>query len=204
MTTVTCVESLEPTVPGPRVVSPSYDEVVDLLVTWCPSERPGAAEQFVVTRYNGRRMFFQPARALDKLGAAWNKPFGPSVTSKKKMLGLPWAREWAEVFVKRADYVRNVRMVTREAKITMLRIFYPFDPPSWKDEIPMRLDNGEVWIFKPVQWLDDVANSWLGGKSAVALTDGEKKQMETLPWALPWVERIRERRAKRKRLETQL
>eukprot|EP00966_Prymnesium_polylepis_P227951 5274784-Prymnesium_polylepis.2 len=165
--------------------------------------RPGSAEHFVVeSTDNGRRMCFQPAQALEKLAASWNKPYGPSAASKKKMLGLSWAHEWADVFVKRSDYVRNVRMVTREAKITMLRIFCPFHPPSWRDEIPMRLDNGEVWVFKPVQWLDDVANTWLGGRSAVALTDDEKKQMETLPWVLPWVERIRERRAKRKRVET--
>ena len=88
MATVTRVESVAPTEQGSRIVVPSYDEVVDLLVKWCSAARPGSAEQFVVTRDNGRRMFFQPAKALEKLAAAWNKPYGPSAASKKKMLAL--------------------------------------------------------------------------------------------------------------------
>lgn len=114
-------------------------------------------------------------------------------------MALPWAPAWAEVFLKQADYARNVRMVTPEAKVTMMRIFYPYYEPSRRDEIPVRLDNGDVWTFRPMQWLEDVANSWLGGHGAVALTQEEIQQMETLPWVLPWVDSIRERRARRKR-----
>jgi hypothetical protein len=56
-----------------------------------------------------------------------------------------------------------------------------------------------VWIFKPVQWLDDIVNVWLGGKSPVGLTTEEKETLEKLPWVLPWVERVRQKRLKKRK-----
>jgi len=180
-----------------RAVAPSCDEIVKLIIDKCSTQPPRQVEGFVVERDNGHKFFFQPTRALRKMAYAWNKPHGPSESSKERFMQLPWATDWIDLFVKGANYTRHVRAVTKDAKIMLLRIFYPSDPPSWRDEIPIGLDNGDVWIFKPVQWLDDLSDSWLRGKSAVRLSDEEKKQLEALPWVMPWIERIRERRAKR-------
>tara|TARA_B110001450_G_scaffold32672_1_gene28313 strand:+ start:877 stop:1305 length:429 start_codon:yes stop_codon:yes gene_type:complete len=98
------------------------------------------------------------------------------------------------------DSTRKSRSVSRMAKIKLLCIFYPKEQPGWLDEIPVIIDNNSVWIFKPVQWLDDICDVWLGGKSSVRMTMEEKNAMETMEWVLPWVESVRQKRlTKRKR-----
>ena len=89
----------------------------------------------------------------------------------------------------------NGKLVTKEAKIMMIRIFYPCTAPTWRDEHLVRVGEDSVWSFKPIQWVDDVSNMWLGGQLRVRLTAEEMLLLEQLPWFILLIEK---KRAKRK------
>ena len=64
----------------------------------------------------------------------------------------------------------------------------------------MAVDDNTLWVFKPVEWLDDLTNNWLEGNASVLLTEEERIAMEKMLWVKPWllrVEQKREARAKR-------
>ena len=143
---------------------------------------------------------FNPFSAIDVIAKNWRKPHGPSSKAIQDFRNLSWAKLTIAKWDRQIDSTRKSRSVSRMAKIRLLCIFYPKEQPGWLDEIPITLHTNEVWIFTPVQWLDDIVNVWLGGKSAVALTTEEKETLEKLPWVLPWVERVRVKRLKKRRI----
>ena len=189
------LEQVEQTVQR-RAAPLTADDLIDMLCQACPSERPCNVTRFVVRAPAGNRVMFEPSKALESLAATWYSKDGPSQEACKKLEALPWGARWKEIAVTRPDAVRRSRKFPRHARITLLEIYYPIDPPSWKDEIPVTLEDG-VWVFKPVTWLDDVSNVWLGGKLSVSLTKEEKERMEKLPWVLPWIEKLRSKRESR-------
>ena len=96
----------------------------------------------------------------------------------------------------------KARSIPRMANIKILCIFYPKTQPGWKDEIPVAISGGsDVWLFKPVRWLDDVKDFWLGGGRTVCLTQAEKQMIENLPWFLPWLGKIQDKRQKKRKRE---
>lgn len=88
------------------------------------------------------------------------------------------------------------RSVSKPAKIKLLQIYYPKQPPTWLDEVPVIIEDNSVWVFRPTNFMDDIADSWLGGKAV--LSENEKREMEKLAWFEGWLSRIANMR-KRKR-----
>jgi|TARA_B110000967_G_scaffold17335_1_gene16357 hypothetical protein len=179
--------------------TPYYDEMLTMITECCKENYPEVRDQYVMTRENGQRMMFNPFKAIDVVAKHWRKPHGPSKKAVQAFRDLPWANATVSKWDRQIDSTRKSRSVSRMAKIRFLCIFYPKEQPGWLDEIPIFLHTNEVWIFKPVQWLDDIVNVWLGGKSPVALTMEEKETLEKLPWVLPWVERVRQKRLKKRK-----
>jgi hypothetical protein len=177
----------------------SFSDMVYLLTQVCPEEPPSSDTQraFVEDRH-GRRVFFEPSRALESLAKFWEKEDGPSAEDKKLLATLPWGSTWISSACPGKSSKQsksNARLVTKEAKLMMMRIFYPYKAPTWREEHPVRVGEDSVWIFKPVQWVDDVSNMWLGGELRVRLAQEEMTTLEQLPWFLPLIE---QKRAKRK------
>ena len=127
-------------------------------------------------------------------GMTWNSSHGPSDDNKKRLLN------WRGCVVEKSRRAHKNHKVPKAAKIQLLHIYYPKDPPTWKDEIPVAVDDNTLWVFKPVEWLDDLTNNWLEGNASVLLTEEERIAMEKMLWVKPWllrVEQKREARAKR-------
>jgi len=120
---------------------------------------------------------------------------GPSVEDKKLLSTLPWGSTWiASACPGKSCKQSKPRLVTKESKVMMMRIFYPSKAPTWRDEHRVRVGKSSLWIFKPIQWVDDVSNMWLGGERRVRLTEEEMLLLEQLPWFLPLIEQKRIRR----------
>jgi hypothetical protein len=81
--------------------------------------------------------------------------------------------------------------VTRRVKIEILRIFYPFSPPSPTDEIPVSLDDDSVWVFRPHKWLTSAARSFLANRGT--LSAAEKHSLEEMEWVEDFVEKATRR-----------
>tara|TARA_B110001450_G_scaffold116058_1_gene109779 strand:- start:6290 stop:7285 length:996 start_codon:yes stop_codon:yes gene_type:complete len=163
----------------------------------CPDEPPSSDTQHAFAKgKDGRRVFFEPAKALESIAKCWDKEDGPSVEDKKLLSTLPWGSTWiASACPGKSAKQSKARLVTKEAKLMMMRIFYPSNAPTWRDEHPVRVGEDSVWTFKPIQWVDDVSNMWTGGERRVRLSEEEMLLLEQLPWFLPLIE---QKRAKRK------
>lgn len=178
----------------------SSDEIVDIIVQKWPSSRPCSMLPSKVTLRNGQSLMFNAPAALETLAAAWNGANGPSDRNKERLKELRWGVDWIESAVEKRGRVNRSRKVPKSVKIQLLRIYYPEEPPSWKDEIPVSLEDNTLWVFKPVEWLDDVSNNWLGGRASVMLTSEERLAMEKMQWVKPWLKRVEQKReARRKR-----
>lgn len=175
----------------------SFSDMVYLLTQVCPDEPPSSDTRRAFARgRDGRCVFFEPSKALESLAKYWDKEDGPSVEDKKLLSALPWGSTWiASACPGKLAKQSKARLVPKEAKLMMMCIFYPFKAPTWRDEHPVRVGEDSVWIFKPIQWVEDVSNMWLGGERRVRLTDDEMLLLEQLPWFLPLIE---QKRAKRK------
>jgi hypothetical protein len=180
-----------------KVTDVSFSDMVYLLAQVCPDEPPSSDTQRAFAKgRDGRRIFFEPTKALESLAKCWDKEDGPSVEDKKLLSTLPWGSTWiASACPGKSAKQSKARLVTKEAKLMMMRIFYPSNGPTWRDEHPVRVGEDSVWVFKPIQWVDDVSNMWLGGERRVRLSEEEMLLLEQLPWFLPLIE---QKRAKRK------
>ena len=170
-----------------------------MLSECCTRHYPLPSDEFVVKRRDGKRILFRPFRAVDILARHWRKPRGPSSKGMEVFASLSWTGSTIAEWNTRIETVRKSRSVSRKVKVKLLSIFNPVHRPSWKDAIPIRLTTGDVWVFKPVQWMDDITNVWLGGKISVRLTDEERLQLESLPWFRIWIDSVREKREKRRK-----
>lgn len=181
----------------------SFAEMVDFMRDTWGEEPPEEHARHFCTRDNGSVVFFEPLKALKSLARKWKDPRGPTPLVKKEFCQLPWAQAWLErnnLGPSADGQHAKARMVSKDAKILMLRIFYPSQPPTWKDQHAIRVGSGEdmVWTFRPLQWLDDISNLWLGGdRRSVKLTDEEMKTLQQLPWFNPWLERLHLKRKRR-------
>lgn len=90
---------------------------------------------------------------------------------------------------------RAIRVSTT-AKVNLTVIFYPYQAPSWRDEIPVGVDD-DVWLFKPVQWLDDICEAWLCDNSNVRISKEDMGRLENLPWFTPWLNGLKAKRHRR-------
>lgn len=174
----------------------SFADMVYLLAQVCPDEPPSSDTQRAFAKgRDDRRVFFEPAKALESLARCWEKEDGPSVEDKKLLSTLPWGSTWiASACPGKSAKQSKARLVTKEAKLMMMRIFYPCKAPTWRDEHPVRVGEDSVWIFKPIQWVDDVSNMWLGGERRVRLSEEEMILLERLPWFSSLIEQKRTKR----------
>lgn len=148
-----------------------------------------------------KTIMFHPAMSLNQLAAMWNTARGPSEENKKRFEGTEWGAKWVETNTEKTPRTPKPRKIPKSVKIKLLHVYYPKDPPTWKDEIPVTLEDNTIWVFKPIEWLDDVSNNWLGGRASVMLTEEERLAMEKMQWVRPWLDRVlqkRECRIKRK------
>ena len=180
-------------------MSGHMDEMLRMIARASPEVRPPSGKIIYCKNDKGDDVMLDAAATLKTLVPWWYHVDGPSVEAIAEFSKLEWTPNWIETEVSRPDAIRRSRSVSKEARIQLLRIFYHIEQPSWKDEIPVRMPDGGVWVFKPVQWLDDVANVWLDGKSAVVLNEKEKELMEMLPWLGTWLEKLSAKREKRSR-----
>ena len=169
-----------------------------MIVLNFPNEMPNLVGPKLIKDSQNRTVMLNPSSAMEKIAARWNTSEGPRPETKELVLNTPWGQRWVDVYVKRAEMSRRSRSVTKQAKIKLLQIFYPRQSPTWKDELPIILEDNNVWVFKPTHFMDDLADSWLGGKAV--LSENEKREMEKLAWFEGWLSRIANRR-KRKQCE---
>ena len=176
---------------------PTQNDLVAMVSECCPLRAPETEERHLMQTAGGRRLLFEPLKAMRAIAKRWKQA---SKAAKLKLLELPWMEEWIR---KNADLYQQARvgsgrLVSKDAKITILATIYAEeDGPRWKDEIPIEMDDG-VWSFKPVQWLDDVANNWTHARSAVSLTEAQKHRLEALPWFRAWLRKLKDKRARRR------
>lgn len=184
---------------------PSHDDLVAMVMECCPNHAPLPGESHLMQMESGRRLMFEPVKAMEVIAERWYGDGSASQSAKRSLLKLPWAESWVKTHapVPKAAKPGSGRIVNKNAKITMLSTIYPGDKgPHARDEIPVEMDTG-VWVFRPVQWLDDVANNWLKDKSAVSLDENQKARLESLPWFRTWLQRLSDKR-KRKRTRMEM
>lgn len=180
-------------------MSESMDEMLRMISRASPDVRPPSGKLVRCKTDDGNDVMLDVAATLKMLATWWYHVDGPSDEAIAEFSKFAWAPSWIETEVSRPDAIKRSRSVSKQARIQLLRLYYHIEQPSWKDEIPVLMPDGGVWVFKPVQWLDDVSNVWLGGKSAVVLNEKEKEMMETLPWLGTWLKKLSEKREKRSR-----
>lgn len=195
---------------SPKAVM-TYEKAIALLVKYCPRRAPTKDDTPVVVRdVDGRVFLFSGFEALCLVEQAWQMRAGPSVNSKRALLDLSWGGSWARGIAKPRGHVSRI---SNETKIQLLELFYgPFVTPTWKDEIPLGISSSQgaaaggggswndLWLFKPLQWLDDVCNAWLEKDSTVRITRDEMDRLDRLPWFRERINRLHALRSKREEL----
>lgn len=192
----------------PTVQRMGFENVVELLVKTCPHQPPllGTPGVFA-TGVNGERVLFEPTKALAFLADQWNKQDGPSKVLKERLKVLPWVDAWlASMSYAGENETKKAcaRLVPKEAKITILKTFYRRTAPTWKDYHRIRVSETSVWTFRPLQWVDDTSNMWLGGEKRVRLTPEEMKEVEKCEWFENWLQEKRSRRKLRSRSKARI
>ena len=182
----------------------AFEDLIGALHATCPDREPTEQCLKLVNKRTGGRMMFEAMDALQYLKEVWNDENGPSDDNKRDFRKLAWAERWLSASV--ADGTRVVlmdqrsagRFVGKEVRLLLMRLFYPIHAPTWKDRHIVRIDHERLWEFKPIQYLDDIANMWLGGgQRTAALTPDEMELIETLPWFKHWLDRLRNKRKNR-------
>lgn len=176
-----------------RFFFPTHDEVISLLIQHCPLRQPLQSDPPVIAFRVNRPFLFKGSDALKSLEAAWNKRAGPSASAKRAFLDLPWGFDWERESAKPPPPATRV---STSAKVNLTAIFYPYQAPSWRDEIPVGVDD-DVWLFKPVQWLDDICEAWLCDKSNVRISKEDMGRLEKLAWFTPWLNGLKAKRHRR-------
>jgi hypothetical protein len=182
----------------------AFEDLIGALHATCPDREPTEARPRLVNKCMGGRMMFEAMYALKYLKEVWNDDEGPSDANKREFRKLQWAERWLSVNMLEGtrtnlhDQRSAGKVVGKEVRLLLLRLFYPIHPPTWKDHHIVRIDNDRLWEFKPIQYLDDIANMWLGGgQRTTALTQTEMELLETLPWFRHWLDRLRNKRKRR-------
>lgn len=175
-----------------------------------PHRPPTDADKHAIEDPENPRTFF-PAVALQQLAYMWNGPDGPCGKVLERFQQLPWAAEWMDRAVRRAQYDRLVHKITNSNRVRVMGIYYPTNPPADDDAVAVALENNDVWQFKAAEWLREMLDAWESGSSKLSVADRER--LEALPWFRGWMEREEdarramdlqdEQRAKQQRFEQQ-
>ena len=204
-----------------RDVTISYDQTIDLLKEIHAEAMPGCNDTSSVTLGENSVVFYS-GRELERLvenyedlteeqtrrlaSIPWFRECflrtvartseGPRPETKDHIMRVPRDERCVDVYASRVNTTRSKRTVTKHAKIRLLQIFYPKEPPTWRDELPIILEDNNVWIYRPTHFMDDIASSWLGGKAV--LSESEQREMEKLSWFETWLDNIASRRKRKK------
>ena len=160
--------------------------VLDAVAYIYPATPPTAKDKHFIEDPDNPRMFY-PAIALEQIAARWNDADGPCGESRQRFEKLPWARDWLESRIRRAEYRKLVHSITNRNRVDLLCIFYPTDAPTDVDCISVALENNDLWYFRAAEWLREVLDAWDTGSPK--LSGQNRKRLETLPWFRGWMER---------------
>lgn len=190
------------------------------LCTWGAFLAPRKA-----VRRNGKTCELHGSRLMERLSSHFfrNVPGAKRATkvvhiSEKQSTAiqeLPWFSKWLAEGIKRRRTAYYRTVVTKEQKLKLLYENYGHDAngvprlkPNWTDQLPVEstavLDEkgnvGDVWVFKPATFIDDLVDNWLlHGKPGVVLSEQQKEEFEEkLPWAAAWLESVLDNRAKKR------
>ena len=176
---------------GPHM---TYSEMIQLLKKACPDVPPGEGQSMLTTTNNGHPIMFVPEKALAAITQSWFKDNGPSVHDKIMFETLlPWGRAWiAKSSCFGTSKKRTVALKVSVAnKIALLKIFHLHSAPTYKDYYPVTVGSDDVYIFRPSEWLGDIANNWFeGNRHSVKLSEAETKELEDIPWFKTWLSKI--------------
>lgn len=180
------------TPPPPTPLTPSASDLVTLAINF-PKRAPTPEDKCFKT-VEGRPVAFDAYAMLDRVAHAYCRL---SDRNRALLQTLPWFPPWIKGKSNELADKRRVRQISKSCKVQMLQVFYPVAQPGWRDEIPMLLEDNQVWVFRPTHFLDDISCAWLDGKPV--LSEDDKAALETLPWLKPWIHNIEKKRLQRKR-----
>ena len=180
----------------------TYKEMILLLKEACPKDPPEEGQSNFTKRSNGQPIMFVPEKALAAITRSWLQKDGLSAHERTMFETLlPWGRSWILNSIHSAKAAKRsaALKVSTANKVTLLKIFHSHFPPSYKDFYPVGVEGGDVYIFRPSEWLGDIANNWLeGNRHRVKLSDAEMKDLEDIPWFKNWIHKLGELREKKR------
>lgn len=74
--------------------------------------------------------------------------------------------------------------------VQLLQLFFAFQTPDPEDRVPVAMEDGRLYQFRPHYFLGDVTNNFLGGRISLALTHEQKRAIFELEWFSPWLDKV--------------
>lgn len=180
----------------------TYMQMIKMLSTTCPHAPPEEGTMRFVEAPGGRMCLFVPEKALASITNDWYKPDGLSVHEKRMFFEeVTWSKAWiSSVYEAGNGSKRSTSMkVSKQNKITLLKIFHPTRMPRNADVYPISMQNGEVYSFRPSDWLADISNNWTEGKRRrVSLDQHEMDELEKFTWFQEWITNVRARQHRKR------
>jgi hypothetical protein len=88
-----------------------------------------------------------------------------------------------------------------DVKVQLLQTFFALQAPTPEDRVPVALEDGRLYQFRPHYFLGAVANNFLGGTVAEHLTHEQRRAVFALEWFSTWLEAVVRIRAARNSAE---
>ena len=74
------------------------------------------------------------------------------------------------------------RAPSTEIKVELLQTFFAAQAPAPEDRVPVLLEDGHLYQFRPHYFLGAVANNFLGGAISEPLTHEQKRALFAIEW----------------------
>jgi hypothetical protein len=137
-----------------------YDSVCMLIEHYFEKTPKENARKFIGSSFDSKCIFFEPQKALYYLFKFWDDTNGPSESTKQLFMNLPWAEQWTrdhKLYVSTYNTNKRAkgRVVSNDAKLLIMKIFYLHFMPTSKDKHRIRVGTGNdmVWTFNPLKWM---------------------------------------------------
>ena len=82
------------------------------------------------------------------------------------------------------------RSPSTEIKVELLQTFFAAQAPTPEDRVPVLLEDGRLYQFRPHYFLGAVTNNFLGGRISEPLTHEQKRALFAIEWVAPWLENV--------------
>ena len=73
-------------------------------------------------------------------------------------------------------------------KVQLLQTFFALQVPTPQDHVPVMLEDGRLYQFRPHYFLGAVANNFLGGTVTEQLTHEQRRAVFALEWFSKWLD----------------